>query len=116
MNDFCSVFENTWSMSRTSAIIITLLIIFTFPLWFGLGMGLFGLIIGLIGGAIGIVAGVFGAVIGVLAGIFKAIFHGIFGWGHGWHNTFPDFHFNGYVFLSILILAAIFISKRNRTT
>ena len=103
-------------MSRPSVIIITLLIVFTFPLWFGLGMGFFGLIIGLIGGAIGIVAGVFGAVIGVLAGIFKAIFHGIFGWGHGWHKAFPDCRCNGYVCLSILILAAIFISKRNRTT
>ncbi|MBP9924443.1 MAG: hypothetical protein KBF45_00520 [Cyclobacteriaceae bacterium] len=103
-------------MTRTSTIIITLIIVFTFPLWFGLGMGLFGLIFGLIGGAIGIVAGVFGAVIGVIAGVFGAIFHGIFGWGHGGHNSFPGVHLNGYVFLALIILAALVLSKRNKTT
>ena len=103
-------------MNRSSSLFIAIILIFTFPLWFGFGMGLFGLIFGLIGGAIGIVAGVFGAVIGVIAGVFGAIFHGIFGWSHGWHNSFPGVHFNGYVFLALIILAALVISKRNKTT
>ncbi len=100
-------------MNRSSSILIAIILVFTFPLWFGLGLGFIGLVIGLIGGAIGIVAGVFGAIIGVIAGIFKAIFHGVFGWGHHW-NFFPHIHFNGFVFFSIIIVVALLISKRKK--
>jgi hypothetical protein len=100
-------------MNRSSSILIAIILVFTFPLWFGLGMGFIGLVFGLIGGAIGIVVGLFGAVIGVFAGIFNAIFHGIFGWGH--HGSFfPHMHFNGFFFLCMLIVVALLISKRNK--
>jgi len=101
-------------MNRSSSILIAIILVFTFPLWFGLGLGFIGLVVGLIVGAIGIVAGVFGAIIGVIAGIFKAIFQGIFGWGHHW-NFFPHIHFNGFVFFSIIIVVALLISKRKKT-
>ena len=94
-------------MSRSSTILLALLLLFTFPLWFGIGMGL-------IGGAIGIVAGVFGAVFGVIGGIFGAIFHGIFGWGHhDWH-FFPHFHGNRFVWFAMIIIVAVLISTKNK--
>jgi hypothetical protein len=101
-------------MNRSSSILVVLIILLTFPLWFGLGMGLFGLVAGLIGGLFGLIAGLFGAIIGIIAGIFKAIFHGIFGWGHSWNYDFPDYEMNGYVFLALLIVAALIITKRNK--
>jgi hypothetical protein len=94
-------------MSRSSTILLALIFIFTFPLWFGLGMGL-------IGGAIGIVAGVFGAVLGAIGSIFGALFHGIFGWwGHDWH-FFPHMHGNRFAFFAFIIIVALIISKRNK--
>jgi hypothetical protein len=94
-------------MSRSSTILLALIFIFTFPLWFGLGMGL-------IGGAIGIVAGVFGAVLGAIGSIFGALFHGIFGWGHhDWH-FFPHMHSNRFVWFAMIIIVAVLISKQNR--
>ena len=60
-------------MNRSSSILIAIILVFTFPLWFGLGMGFIGLVFGLIGGAIGIVVGLFAAVIGVFTGIFNKV-------------------------------------------
>jgi hypothetical protein len=106
VNDFCEQMRNTYTMSRSSTVLLALLLLFTFPIWFGVGMGL-------IGGAIGIVAGVFGAVFGVIGGIFGAIFHGIFGWGHDWH-FFPHMHGNRFAFFAFIIIVALIMSKRNK--
>lgn len=99
-------------MNRSGSILLILIVVCTFPLWFGLGMGLFGLLAGLIGGLVGLIAGLFGAIIGVVAGIFKAIMHLIFGWNHSWDFDFPNFSMDGTTFMVLLIIAALMISRR----
>ncbi|CAN5579213.1 hypothetical protein BH10BAC4_BH10BAC4_18570 [soil metagenome] len=91
-----------------SSVLLALVLICTFPLWFGIGAGIVGIIIGLMGAVIGIVAGFFGVVIGLICLPFKILF----GWGDWHHNFFPHFHNNGFIFLAILIIAALIISKR----
>lgn len=99
-------------MNRSASVLVVLIILFTFPLWFGLGMGLFGVVVGLIGGLFGVIAGLFGAIIGIVAGIFKAIFHGLFGWGN-WHWD-TDYHMDGFTFLVLLIIGTLIIVKSKR--
>jgi len=102
--------------SRTdsnSTLLIALVLIITFPLWFGLGMGLFGLIVGLMGAAVGLIAGFFGLIIGLIALPFKLLF----GWGDwGWGcDIFPHVgHGRTFTFLVIIIIAALIV--RNRRT
>jgi hypothetical protein len=95
--------------SSTSTVLIILL--FTFPLWIGLGAGLFGLIAGLFAGLVGLIVGLIGAVIGVVAAIFKALF----GWGgyHDWHFNGPDL--NAFTWFTLLIIGALIISRRNKS-
>ncbi|MEK6781034.1 MAG: hypothetical protein AABY93_04985 [Bacteroidota bacterium] len=108
-------------MSRTSTILLILILIFTFPVWIALAAVVFGLIAGIFGGIIGLIGGIFGGIAGLLGGIFGGImgliggiFDAIFNphsWGFnwGWH---PNFHFNGYVFFALIIIIALIINKR----
>jgi hypothetical protein len=89
----------------TSSLLIALVLIVTFPLWLGLGMGLFGVLIGLI-------AGFFGLMIGIIALPFKLLF----GWGEwGWGcDVFPHFHHaRGLTALVIIIIAVLIVKNRN---
>ena len=102
--------------SRTdsnSPLLIALVLIVTFPLWFGLGMGLFGLIVGLMGAAVGLIAGFFGLIVGLIALPFKLLF----GWGDwGWGcDIFPSFHFGRSFMMVIVIIIAALIVKNRRT-
>src|SRR5258707_1114733 len=92
--------------SATSTVLIGCLLLFTFPLWIGLGAGLLGLVVGIFGGMIGIMAGIFGVIVGIIALPFKLVF----GWGHwGW---FPHFHFHGFLFLAGIILLVVLLLKK----
>jgi hypothetical protein len=99
----------TRSSSSTSAVLIVLLVLLTFPLWIGLIGGLFGVVAGVFGAIFGIIAGVFGAVFGAIAGIFGWMFH----WNAPW-----DFHFGflGMKFFLIvaIILAVVYVSRTRR--
>jgi len=96
------------SSSSGSTVLIILILILTFPLWIALG-----------GVAIGVIAGLFGAMIGIVAALFAGVFALItlpfrilFGWGD-W-SCFSGFHGNGFVWLALLIFAALIISRRKK--
>jgi len=96
------------SSSTGTTVLVILILILTFPLWIALG-----------GIAIGVVAGLFGAMIGVVAALFAGVvalialpFKILFGWGE-W-SCFSGFHGNGFVWLALLIFAALFISRRRK--
>jgi hypothetical protein len=94
------------SNSSATTVLIILLVIFTFPVWIGLGAGIIGLVVGLFGAAIGLVAGIFGAILGVIGGIFGWLFD----WDHHWHGPF---HFwNANVFAIILVTVIVLIVTR----
>ena len=102
-------------MSRTSNVLLVLILILTFPFWIALAAVVFGLV-GIFGGIMGLIGGLFGGIFGLIGGIFggiMGIIGGIFGfdsWHMGW--DWPHFHFNGYVFFALLIVAALVIKKR----
>ena len=96
----------TRTPSTTSAVLIICILLLTFPLWIGLGAGLFGLAVGIFGGMIGIIAGIFGVIVGIIALPFKLLF----GWGHG--GWFPHFHFHGFLLLAVIILVIALLLKR----
>lgn len=96
------------SSSTGTTVLVFLIIILTFPLWIALG-----------GIAIGVVAGLFGAMIGVVAALFAGVvalivlpFKILFGWGE-W-SCFSGFHGNGFVWLALVIFAALIINKRKK--
>lgn len=89
--------------SSTPSILIIIILVLTFPLWFGLGMGL-----------IGAAVGIMGALVGVMAAIVVLPFKILFGWGDwgwGWHG-FP--HCNSLGLIALIIIAALIVRKRNR--
>lgn len=55
-------------MSKSTKILIIVLLILTFPLWIGVVAGLFGGVVGILGGLFGTVVGLGGAGIGLLVG------------------------------------------------
>jgi hypothetical protein len=95
-----------------SIVLVAFVLLLTLPLCLGIGGGLIGLTFGLLGGIIGILFGLFGVILGGIAWIFKAVFHLLFGWhlGHGFHS----FHFNGYVFIAIVLLILLIASKNRK--
>ncbi len=99
---------STRSSSSSSTVLVIIILLLTFPLWLGLGGVLIGVVAGLFGAMIGVVAALFGGLIALIALPFKLIF----GWGDwGWHG--PHFH-NGFVWLALLIFAALIINKRKK--
>ncbi|NOT75249.1 MAG: hypothetical protein HOP08_09995 [Cyclobacteriaceae bacterium] len=100
--------SNRTQANSTSPILVAVILIITFPLWFGLLAGLFGIVIGLMGAAIGLFAGLFGIVAGVIAIPFKILF----GWGDwGWHG-FPHFHSSGLWMIIFIIIAAVIVKRK----
>jgi hypothetical protein len=100
---------STRSSSSSSTVLVVIILVLTLPLWLGLGGALIGVVAGLFGAMIGVVAALFGGLIALIALPFKLIF----GWGDwGWHG--PHFHGNGFVWLALLIVVALFISKRKK--
>lgn len=55
-------------MSTSTKILISVLLIFTFPLWIGIVAGLFGGLVGLLGALFGVIAGLGGSGIGLVIG------------------------------------------------
>jgi hypothetical protein len=98
-------------MQRTPTILLVLILIITFPAWIALAAVVFGLVVGIFGGIIGLIGGLFGGIFGLIGGIFGGIF-GFNSWHMGW--DWPHFHFNGYVFFALLIVAALVINKRQK--
>jgi hypothetical protein len=95
--------------SSGSTLLIVIILVLTFPVWIAIGGMLIGVVAGLFGAMFGIVAALFAGIITLIALPFKILF----GWGGwGWHG--PDFFGNGYVWLALLILAALIISKRSK--
>ena len=92
--------------SESTNIIVVLLVILTFPLWFGILGGLFGIGAGLFS----MVVGIFSAFFRVAAAIVQLPFRILFGWGDG----YSFFHFNGFTVLVILVLVAILIRRKNQ--
>ncbi|GIL22088.1 MAG: hypothetical protein BroJett042_06010 [Bacteroidota bacterium] len=98
--------------SSTSTVFIILILLLTFPLWVGLGAGLFGLIAGLFAGLVGLIVGLIGAVVGIIAAIFKALF-GWGAWHHGWHFDGPDM--NAFTWFALLIIGALIITRNRKS-
>jgi hypothetical protein len=98
---------STRTSSSSSTVLVIIILILTFPLWLGLGGALIGVVAGLFGAMIGVVAALFGGIIALIALPFKLIF----GWGD-WHG--PHFHGNGFVWLALLIFAALIINRRKK--
>jgi hypothetical protein len=100
---------STRSSSASSTVLVIIILVLTFPLWLGLGGALIGVVAGLFGAMIGVVAALFGGIIALIALPFKLMF----GWDDwGWHG--PHFHSNGFVWLALLIFAALIINRRKK--
>ena len=65
-------------MSKSTKILIVVLLVLTFPIWIGVVAGLFGVAVGIIGAAFGIVVGFLGSAFGLVVGGIACIFTGIF--------------------------------------
>lgn len=101
---------DTKSTSKsTSALLIFLLVLITFPFWIGLFAATVGTVGGVIGGVFGAVFGAIGGIIGALMGLITWPFKMLFGHGHWWP------HFNGYTVAVIVILVFLISKARNRS-
>ncbi len=98
----------TRGSSSSSTLLVIIILILTFPIWIGIGGALFGVMAGLFGVAIGLVAALFAGAVALIALPFKILF----GWGD-WPDGF-GFHGNGYVWLAVLIFAALVINRRKK--
>ena len=82
-----------------SPVLLLLILFITIPIWICLGGMFFGLTMGFIGVIVGLIGAIFGAFFGILGGIF--------------HFLFGHHHFFGkYVFVALIIVIAIVLSKR----
>lgn len=104
---------STKSSSSGSTVLIVIVLVLTFPLWLALGGALIGVIAGIFGAMIGLVAALFAGIVALIALPFKTLF-GWCDWSCHWPGVFSGFHDNGYVWLAMLIIAALIISKRSR--
>ncbi len=66
------------NMSKSSKILLIILIVITFPIWIGVVAGLFGGAVGLLGGLFGVVVGLGGAGIGIFVAGLACLAVGIF--------------------------------------
>ena len=64
-------------MSKSTKILIVILLVLTFPIWIGVVAGLFGVAVGVIGAMFGIVVGFLGAAFGLVVGGIACIFTGV---------------------------------------
>ena len=99
--------------STSSPLLVAVILILTFPIWFGVGAGLFGVIIGIFGAVIGII----GALLGVLVGLIVLPFKLLFGWDNwGWHSDFDGgfFHTNNWFIIILLIIIAILVVQKRK--
>lgn len=104
---------STKSSSSGSTLLMIIILVFTFPIWLALGGALIGVIAGIFGAMIGLVAALFAGAVALIALPFKILF----GWGDWschWPGVFSGFHGNGYVWLAMVIIAALIVSKRSR--
>jgi hypothetical protein len=97
------------STSGSTTLLIVLMLIITFPFWIAIG----GVIIGVIGAIFGVTVGIVGAIFGGLFALIALPFKLLFGWGD-WSCNLSGFHNNGFVWLALLIFAALLISRRNK--
>ena len=97
----------TRNASSSSTVLLAIILIITFPIWFAVGAALFGVVIGLFGVVIGVIAAIFGGLIALIALPFKLLF----GWHSGWH-WFPHIHYNGFVMIALIIVAALIVRGR----
>ena len=91
-----------------SPVLLVLILFITFPIWIAAGGILFGLIMGLIGAVFGVIGALFGVFFGIIGGALHLLF-GLGSWGH-------HFFFNKYIFLALIIVTAIIVSKRSKKT
>ncbi len=84
-------------MSKGASVFLAIIILFTFPLWIGL-------LIGILGAIFGIIVGIFGAIFGVLGSLFA------WGWP-GSFLIFPHLHLNSFVTAAIILVLALLIAK-----
>lgn len=113
VNGFCTMGGNPNYMRTSSALFIIILVL-TFPLWFGLGIGLFGLLVGLLGGMVGLIFGLIGGLIGAVAWVIKGFFSLLFGWAYASPFDFDGdfFDFNGWAVAAVVLL--IVLISRNK--
>jgi hypothetical protein len=98
----------TRTTSSSSQVLLVILLVVTFPVWFAAGAAVLGVAAGLFGAVIGI----FGAIFGVLMTLVALPFKILFEWsGGGWH-WFPHLHFNAFVMIAVIIVAALVIKGR----
>ncbi len=104
----------TRSANSTSSVLLLIILIFTFPLWFGIGAALFGVIIGLFAATFGVIVALFAAAIAIVALPFKLFF----GWSNGdwddwgWHFHIGP-HINGFMILAIIVVIVLALRSRN---
>ena len=70
---------NKKKMSRSTKVLLVIVIILTFPIWIGVVAGLFGTLVGILGGLFGTVVGIGGAAIGLIVAGFFGLAVGIIG-------------------------------------
>jgi hypothetical protein len=109
LKELTATLMSTKNSSTSTTLLIVLMMIITFPFWIAIG----GVAIGLIAAVFGVVFGILGAILGGLFALIALPFKLIFGWGE-WSCNFPSFHGNGFVWLALLIFAALVITKRSR--
>lgn len=64
-------------MSKSTKILVVVLLVITFPIWIGIVAGVFGTVVGLIGAAFGIAIGIAGAAVGLIGGGVLGTIRGI---------------------------------------
>ncbi|UXE65901.1 MAG: hypothetical protein KA713_15735 [Chryseotalea sp. WA131a] len=92
--------------NSSSSILVIILLIFTFPIWFGVGAALFGVIAGLFGAIIGIIGAIFGVLIAAITLPFRLVF--------GWHDWDFGFDWSPITWIVLLIIAALLVRRSNK--
>ena len=98
-------------MTKSTTVIVALLVIISFPIWIGLAGGIFGLVFGLIGGIFGLFGAILGAIFGAIGAMFEWIFGGMFHWHH-----FHGIHFSKLCVLGLVVLVIALAVKSNKKT
>lgn len=98
---------------RTSSVLFLVMVVITFPLWFGLGMGFFGLVIGLLGAMVGLAFGLIGALVGVFAWVINSFFSIVLGRPFDSSLSFDfDFLYDHVWTLAVVVVLVILLTRR----